>query len=277
MKFGIHSGLWMTRWTDDVPPIMRTVAELGYDGIELSLLGITQDRAQELKAAARDCGLEITCSTGLGPPEDPTSADPDIRKAAKLAMENAIRTTAALGARQLAGVIFAPWGVFDPANKGERSKRSADLLGSLDGILESEDVKLGIEAINRFETDLVNTSEEGVALARASDSSRVGVLLDTFHMNIEEKDPAAAIRHSGDRLFHFHVSDNDRGVPGGAQFDFASVAHALSDIGYDGWITAEMFVIPNHPTSADLNIWRAIEPDATEAARRTLDFMRATF
>jgi len=192
-------------------------------------------------------------------------------------MEYAIRTTAALGARQLAGVIFAPWGVFDPANKGERSKRSADLLGSLDGILESEDVKLGIEAINRFETDLVNTSEEGVALARSSGSSRVGVLLDTFHMNIEEKNPAAAIRHAGDRLFHFHISDNDRGVPGGAQFDFASVAHALGDIGYDGWITAEMFVIPNHPTSADLNIWRAIEPDATEAARRTLDYMRATF
>ena len=277
MKFGIHSGLWMTRWTDDVVPIMKTVAELGYDGVEISLLGITQDRAENLRSAAQGLGLEITCSTGLGPSEDPTSADPDVRQAAQTAMENAIRTTAALGARQLAGVIFAPWGVFDPAHKVERAGRSAELLGRLDGLLESEDVKLGVEAINRFETDLVNTAEEAVSIAEASGSSRVGVLLDTFHMNIEQKDTAAAIRQTADRLFHFHVSDNDRGVPGGANYDFAAAAAALRDIEYDGWVTAEMFVVPGHPTSADLNIWRPIEEDATEAARRALEFMRATF
>jgi D-psicose/D-tagatose/L-ribulose 3-epimerase len=136
---------------------------------------------------------------------------------------------------------------------------------------------LGIEVINRFETDLTNTAQEGAALAAATGSARIGVLLDTFHMNKEEKDPPAAIRHVGERLFHFHVSDNDRGTPGSGHFDFASAAEALRAIGYDGWITAEMFVVPGHPTSADLNIWRAIEPEPTQAARQALDFMRATF
>jgi D-psicose/D-tagatose/L-ribulose 3-epimerase len=96
-------------------------------------------------------------------------------------------------------------------------------------------------------------------------------------MNIEEKDPAAAIRATGDALVHFHVSDNDRGVPGSGHFDFEHCATALSDIGYDGWITAEMFVMPSNPNSADVKVWRAIEPDPTEAARQTLDFMQRVF
>jgi D-psicose/D-tagatose/L-ribulose 3-epimerase len=276
MKFGIHSGLWMTRWTDEIDPIMSIVAELGYDGIEISLLGITLERASALKSSARDHGLEITCSTGLGPTEDPTSREPGIRRAALAAMENAIRITSALGARQLAGVIFAPWGVFDPSNKAGRAERSAELLGQLDPLLVAEDVTLGIEAINRFETDLVNTAAEAKALAEATGSSRIGVLLDTFHMNIEEKSPPDAIRQTGDRLFHFHISDNDRGAPGSAAFDFAAAANALRDIRYDGWVTAEMFVVPGHSTSRDLNIWRHIEAEPTEAARQTLAFMKAT-
>ena len=277
MKFGIHSGLWMTRWTDEIDPILSTVAGLGFDGVEISLLGITMERAAALRAAARARGLEITCSTGLGPDEDPTSADADMRAAAKAALENAVRITAALGARQLAGVLAAPWGVFDPSDKPGRAERSAEVLGSVDGLLRDEGVVLGVEVINRFETDLTTTAAEGDALSRATGSDHIGVLLDTFHMNIEEKDPPAAIRHVGDKLFHFHVSDNDRGTPGSGRFDFGSAAAALQDIGYDGWVTAEMFVVPGNPTSADLNIWRAIEADPTEAARQALDFMGTTF
>ena len=277
MKFGIHSGLWMTRWTDEIDPIMSVVADLGFDGIEISLLGITLERAASLNAAARDRGLEITCSTGLGAHEDPTSSDPEMRKAAQAAMENVIRITAALGARQLAGVIAAPWGVFDPGDKAGRAERSAALLGGLDPLLSNEGVVLGVEVINRFETDLINTAQEGIAYCDAVGSSHIGLLLDTFHLNIEDKDPPAAIRATGSRLAHFHVSDNDRGTPGNGHFDFSSTATALNDIGYDGWITAEMFVVPGHPTSADLNIWRALEPDPTEAARQALAFMKATF
>ncbi|MEM6463455.1 MAG: sugar phosphate isomerase/epimerase family protein [Pseudomonadota bacterium] len=277
MKFGIHSGLWMTRWTDDLDPIMSTVADLGFDGIEISLLGITMERAASLNRMARDRGLEITCSTGLGAHEDPTSRDADTRRKAKAALENAVRITSALGARQLAGVLAAPWGVFEPLEIPDRTGRSAEVLGSIDTLLEAEGVVLGLEVLNRFETDLINTAQQGVALAKATGSKHIGLLLDTFHMNIEEKDPPAAINQADDRLFHFHVSDNDRGTPGSGQFDFASAAQALRTIGYSGWVTAEMFVVPGHPASADLNIWRAIEPDPTQAARQALEYMKATF
>ena len=159
----------------------------------------------------------------------------------------------------------------------ERAKRAAEAFATLDADLERHDVTLGIEAINRFETDLVNTAADAVALAADSGSSRVGVLLDTFHMNMEEKDIAAAIVSAGDHLVHFHVSDNDRGVPGSGHVPWPEVGRGLCDIGYDRWIVAEMFVVAGNPASADLNIWRDIEPDATRAAGQTLQFMQETF
>lgn len=274
MKFGIHAGLWMRSWSDDLAPILATAADIGFDGVELSLLGIGFDRAADLRRQAQALGLELTCSTGLGADADPTSDDPAMRARAETVLAEAIATTQALGAASLAGVVAAPWGVFEPARKADRAARAAETLGRLDGRLRDSGVRLGIEAVNRFETDLTNTAAEAVAIAEATGSAQIGVLLDTFHMNIEEKDPAAAIQATGDRLCHFHVSDNDRGVPGSGRYDFAASAAALRAIGYRGWVTAEMFVVPGHSTSADLNIWRAIEAEPTEAARAALAFMK---
>ncbi len=199
-----------------------------------------------------------------------------MRERAVAVLTEAVEITAALGARSLAGVVAAPWGVFAPGDS-DRADRSARTLARIEPVLAQNGVTLGIEAVNRFETDLTSTAADATAIARATGAAHVGVLLDTFHMNIEEKDPAAAIRATGDALVHFHVSDNDRGVPGSGHFDFEHCATALSDIGYDGWITAEMFVMPSNPNSADVKVWRAIEPDPTEAARQTLDFMQRVF
>ena len=277
MKFGIHSGLWMARWTDDLAPIFATVADLGFDGVEVSLLGMTDEKAAALGGLARDHGLEVTCSDGLSREADITSPDPEVRAAGLEYLRWAVRTTAAMGSRGLAGVVYAPWGMFDPANKPVRAKRAAEAFAALDADLERHDVTLGIEAINRFETDLVNTAAEATALAAESGSARVGVLLDTFHMNMEEKDVVAAIVSARDHLVHFHVSDNDRGVPGSGHVPWSEVVRGLADIDYDRWIVAEMFVVAGSPASADLNIWRDIEPDATRAAAQTLQFMRETF
>lgn len=277
MKYGIHAGLWQARWTDEITPILRTVADLGFDGVEVSLLGMSNEKAAALGKAVKDHGLEVTCSDGLAPDKDITSDDPAVRAAGVDYLKWAIETTARIGSRGLAGVVFAPWGVFDPLNKPARAARSAKALGALDGVLAQNDVRLGIEALNRFETDLVNTADEACAIARASGSDHVGALLDTFHLNMEEKDMRAAIAASADKLYHFHVSDNDRGVPGSGHIPWDTVRAGLREAQYDGWIVAEMFVIAGNPASADLNIWRNIEPDATDAARRALAFMQRTF
>ena len=277
MKFGIHAGLWMKAWTDDPAPIFTTAANIGYDGVELSLLGIGLERADEIRTQAESNGLALTCSTGLGPEADPTSKDAAVRDNAVAVLTETIRITARLGAGGLAGVVAAPWGVFDPANKAARAARSAETLARLDGVLRDEGVTLGIEALNRFESDLTSTAAEACAIARACGSDHIGVLLDAFHMNIEEKDPPAAIRAAGDTLVHYHVSDNDRGRPGSGRYDFAADAQALAEIGYDKWVVAEMFVMSGHASSRDLSIWRNIEPDPTEAATKTLSYLKKTF
>lgn len=277
MKYGVHAGLWMARWTDELAPIVRTVAELGFDGVEVSLLGMSDERAEALGRLIKDHSIEVTCSDGLSVETDITSDDEVVRSAGIDHLRWAIRTTSIIGSRGLAGVVYAPWGVYDPANITARSARSAEAFAAVDGDLSEHGVTLGIEAINRFETDLVNTAADAVAMAEASGSDRVGALLDTFHLNIEEKDIKSAITSAGERLVHFHVSDNDRGVPGSGHVPWGEVKAGLDMLGYDGWIVAEMFVIAGNPASADLNIWRDIEPDATDAAKRALAFMQRTF
>jgi len=277
MKFGIHAGLWMDRWTDDPAPLFDKAAQMGFDGVEVSLLGISGDGAARLNQAALSAGVQITCSTGLGPNADPSSDDPAVRGQAQETLTRAIEIAALLGSTGLAGVVAAPWGVFDPARKVQRAKRSAETLHMMQDCLQQHNVTLGIEGLNRFEGDLTSSASEACALARACDAPNIGVLLDSFHMNIEEKDPAAALRAAGSTLVHYHVSENDRGVPGSGRYDFAADAQALADIGYRGWIVAEMFVRGGHPSSADLNIWRDIEPDADQAAMQALAYMRKVF
>ncbi|WP_372803468.1 sugar phosphate isomerase/epimerase family protein [Paracoccus seriniphilus] len=277
MKFGIHAGLWMDRWTQDPAPLFDRAARIGFDAVELSLLGIGPDKAAALRGAADAAGVALSCSTGLGPEADPASSDPAVRHQARETLARAIETAAALGSSRLAGVVAAPWGLFDPANKPDRAKRSAETLGQMQDHLAQHGVTLGVEALNRFESDLTSTAAEACAIARASGAANVGVLLDSFHMNIEEKDPPAALRAAGETLVHYHVSDNDRGVPGSGRYDFAADARALAEIGYQGWIVAEMFVRAGHPTSADLHIWRDIEPDADKAAAAALAQMKEVF
>ena len=274
MKYGVHVALWMARWPEDIAPHIRTVADLGFDGVEISLLGMGDEKVDFLRQLIGEVGLEVTCTTGLAKADDIASADPAIRARGLDYMRWAIDTAAGLGAALLTGVVYAPWGQFGPGDKAARTARSAASLATLAPQLEATGVTLGLEAINRFETDLLNTAAEATALARATGSPRIGVLLDAFHMNMEEKDIGAAIRGTADHLVHFHCVENDRGVPGSGHTPWPDVFAALRDIGYDRWLTCEMFVKAGVEVSQDLNIWRPIEADPTQAARRALRFLK---
>ena len=274
MQFGVHVALWMARWPEDIMPHIREVKDLGFDGVEMSLLGMSDEKIESLANLTRDLGLAVTCTTGLGAEHDITSANQEIRKAGVDYLRWGAGVAAKLGSKLLTGVIYGPWGCFDPDRKTERLAQSAESLKELTPDLEDLDMTLGIEAINRFETDLVNTAAEACALAQATESRRIGVLLDAFHMNMEEKDIGDAIRRSKDHLVHFHCVENDRGVPGSGHTPWPGIFSALDDIGYDRWLVMEMFIKANVEVSPDLNIWRPIEVDPTEAARQGLRFLK---
>jgi D-psicose/D-tagatose/L-ribulose 3-epimerase len=274
MRFGVHAALWMRTWQDDVAPYLETAARLGFDGVELSLLAAEHGAARRLRQRARDLGLTLTCTTGLTPDQDVTSDDGHVRGAGVLALRSAVRQAHELGSKLLSGVIYASWGVRRADRRAERWARATEALRSVVDEADALDVTLGVEAINRYETDLINTADQAMALAEAVDHPRVGVLLDTYHLNIEEKDLAGALRRAGSRLVHLHVVENDRGVPGSGHVPWDDVRAGLRDIGYDRFATLEMFVQAGLDVSPDLSIWRAIEPDPTAAARAGLAFLQ---
>lgn len=277
MRLSVHLALWTRDWADDVLPYARKAKDIGYDGVEISLLGAAADNPREVGAALADLDLGVTATTGLSRADDIASVDDDAQARGIAALERAIRTTHELGSELLSGVIYAPWGAFDGPNRTVRLARAAMGLRAVAPLAETLGVRLGLEAINRYETDILNTAASAIELADVVGSKNVGVLLDSFHMNIEEVDPAKAIEATGRRLFHYHCVDNDRGAPGGGKIDFARQAEALRSIGYDGWVTSEMFILPDVQVSPDLSVWRPIESDPDTAARQALRFLRETF
>ena len=277
MKFAVHAALWMRDWSEDVAPWLDEAARIGFDGVQLSLLGMDDATTDRLRRRAAELSLELTCTTGLAPHEDVTSDDGSVRAAGLEALRRALRSVHALGATQLAGVIYAPWGVRRMEARAERWARAVEALRTVAPEAADLGIGLGIEAINRYETDLVTTAAQATRMALDVAHPSVGVLLDTYHLNIEEKDVAGALEATGRHLQHLHVVENDRGVPGSGHVPWDDVVTGVRAAGFDGWATLEMFVLADEAVSPDLAIWRPIEPDPSEAARRGLAFLRERF
>jgi D-psicose/D-tagatose/L-ribulose 3-epimerase len=136
-------------------------------------------------------------------------------------------------------------------------------------------VKLGIETLNRFETSFLNTTEQALELIELVDHPAVGLALDLFHLGIEEKDPAAALRAAGPRLIHLQVAENDRGTPGTGHLPWSEVAAALREIEYDGSVVIETFSDRVEAIARAAAIWRPLAPDSDTLARDGLTFLRS--
>jgi D-psicose/D-tagatose/L-ribulose 3-epimerase len=274
MKFGVHIALWMKAWEDDVVPYIERAASLDFDGVELSLLGMTEANVARLRATLEHLSLHVTCTTGLSPDTDVTSDDPVVRQAGLDYLAWAIRVTADLGSPLLTGVLYAPWGKRVAERRATRWDRAVTALKHVAPLAADRGVTLGIEAINRYETDLVNTAAQAVGMAEDVDEPNVGVLLDTYHMSIEEKDVSRALHDSRHKLVHLHCAENDRGAPGTGQLAWEAITDTLKTMRYDRWVTLEMFVQADVRVSPDLGVWRAIEPEPTAAARDGLAFLK---
>ncbi len=277
MRFGVHTALWVREWGEDLAPHVATAARLGFDGAEVSLLGLDEAAAGHLAGVAADEGVALTCTTGLAAATDITSTDPAVRAAGLDELRRSADVVAAAGADRLCGLVYGPWGPTGGEDRAGRLARSAEALAEVAPRFAERGITLGLETVNRFETDLVNTVADAVALATAVGAPNVGVHVDTFHANIEEASVPDAVRRAGRAdvpLVHVHAVANDRGVPGTGHLPWLEIGAALGDVGYDGWVVLELFVQADLPVSPDLFIWRPIHPDPTAAAAEGLAFLR---
>lgn len=272
---GMHYGFWSHNW-DEIQyiPLMEKLARLGFDITEVASAewGYYDDaQLRELKACADHNGLGITYSIGLEPKYDLASDDPAVRENGIRHVTRILESMPKVGATILNGVSYAGWQAMPDHGitmdeKRRKEELALDSMSKLIKVAEDCGVTYCCEVVNRFEQYLLNTAREGVEFVKKLGSPNVKVLLDTFHMNIEEDDLVQAILDTGDYLGHFHVGERNRMPPGSTNsLPWKDMAAALRQIGYQGAIVMEPFVLMGGSIAYDIKVWRDLVPGAGEA------------
>ena len=260
-KLGIFMNFWEKNWAADHKKYIMKAAKLGFDVLEFQaqpLLEMSDDYLRELKKIADDNNIELTYSLGLDKKYDISSVDSDTRKNGIEYLTNIMKKVKVMDGKIISGVSYAGWGVPDivDIDKERLTQNSVESMRKLAKIAEEFDIVYGVEAVNRFEGVVLNTAKEAVDYVNAVGSKNVGVLLDTYHMNIEEFSIGGAIRAAKDKLVGIHVGENNRSVPGRGHLDWDEIFEALKDVEFKGRIVAEPFVVRGGEVGRDIYVWR---------------------
>ncbi|MCX5513168.1 isomerase [Kaistia algarum] len=260
MKFGFNLLLWTSHVREEHWPILDKLKAAGYDGVEVPMFEGEPSHYARLGNRLRDAGLGAT-GIGVMPGggRSAVSADPAERAGALGHIKWLVDCTAALGGDLAAGPFHQPLGEFTGAGPtADEKARCAEVHKPAAHYAATAGIALSVEPLNRFECYFLNTALAAKALVDAVGEPNYGFLYDTFHFNIEEKNQARAIHATAGAFNHFHISENDRGVPGTGPIDFASVFKALKATGYDGWMTVESFGSALPDLAAATRVWRPL-------------------
>lgn len=271
-KLGIFVNFWEKKWSIDYRYYIDKMVKLGYDILEFQaqpLLDMSDEECRAIKKYADERGIKLSYSLGLNPQYDVASRDVEVRKGGVEYLTAIVRKIAVMKGELFSGVTYAGWGLpnhfVDETEKEEMFQRSVDSMIQVMKVAEKEGVTVCCEAVNRYESPLINTAEEAIRYADMVGSSNIGIHLDTYHMNIEENNIGDAIRLVGSRLRHFHTGENNRNVPGRGHIDWDEVFKALGDIGYKNDIVSEPFLMMGDEVGYDIRVWRPILAVPTEA------------
>lgn len=282
MKHGIYYAYWEKEWAADYLPYVDRVARLGFDVLEIGGSPLPDYAVHELKtlrATADTAGIELTVGYGPAPHHD--VGNPQTRAGALEWYKRLFCAMEQLGSTMLGGALYSHWPVdyTRPINKQEDWKHAVEGIRQLSAAAREYGVQLNMESLNRFENHLINTAEECVRFVAETGCDNVWVMLDTFHMNIEETGISAAIRCAGNKLGHFHTGECNRMVPGKGRTPWREIGEALREIGYDKRVVMEPFVNMGGQVGQDIKVWRPMCGDITETqldqdARDALVFQR---
>ena len=275
---GLSSFLLASPFTDaDVDSQFDHVRDLGFDLIEVCVEDPALLTAARLSAASRRTGLPISVCGAFGAERDVSHEDEVVRRAGVAYLKECVDLAQSVGSPHVAGPMYSATGrtrMLEPAEREAQRERAAESLREVADYAADRGVRLAVEPLNRFETDLVNTVDQGLELFARIGRDNVGFMLDTFHMNIEEKSLGAAIRAAGDKLFHVQASENDRGTPGSGNVAWPEVFTALDEIGYRGTIVIESFLPTVREIARAVSLWRPVAPSMDALARDGLAFLR---
>ena len=281
-KIGIYYAYWTHDWDADFHPFIDRVAGLGFDVLEVNAGTVAEMASEErrsLKAHADEKNLALSYCIGLPHKYDLASLDSSTHKQGVAYLQRLAGAIGEMGGGELGGIIYGAWPANLPAGQGDkRPYVERSIAGMREAIKAAQDngVNFNVEVVNRFEQFILNTCAEAVEYVEAVDSPNAGILLDTFHMNIEENFIGEAILRAGDRLRHFHIGENNRKPPGYGHIPWTEVSAALRKIDYPGYVVMEPFLMPGGEVGRDIRVYRDLSRDMNldEEARKALSFMR---
>lgn len=273
MKLGIHAYAWCSQWSNDTLDLIDRTASLELDFIEIPLMTLDTFDAAAVKKRLQDVGTDAVTSTVLLSGTDITSPDAEIRARGIEYLKDCVRATAAIGKTSFSGVVYSEH-VKDTNKRPTEQEwewaaaglREAGKLGQEYG------VQIGIEPVNRYESNLINTCEQARRLKAMVGESNIRIHLDTYHMNIEEKSFYEATKAAGSDLLHYHLCENDRGIPGTGLVDWDAIFRALGEMNYDGYAALESFV--DVTDNMKTWVWRQLAPSGDVLVREGVAFIR---
>ena len=265
MKLGFNLLLWTPHVTLAHEPILRALKKTGYDGVEIPMFEGDPAHYARLGELLDKIGLERSVVSVIGPGQEPAVTGQDAPEGGAEYAKWTIDCTAALGARILGGPDAFRDRLFlrRPATAAER-KRALSFHKRAGDYAAKKKVTFALEALNRFECYFLNTMEQLAAYVEEVNHPAIAAMYDTFHANIEEKDPVAAIRTIRPHLAHVHISENDRGTPGKGHVPWAETYKALKKAKYDGFLTIEAFGSAMPALAAATRVWRDFAPNPEE-------------
>ena len=275
MKFGVNTFIWTASFDRSHLPLLPSIKEHGFDGIEVSLFRPVDFAAADIRRGLRENALECTICSVLTGDLSVISEDAAVRSKTLSHLKDCVQAAAEVGAGLIAGPLYSPVGYLPGRRRtADEWNWAVECYQQLGPVLESHGVEIAIEPLNRFETYFLNTAEDAVALCEAIHHPQVGILFDTFHANIEEKKLGDAFRQVGPHLKHVHTCENDRGIPGTGHVEWNDVFEALRAMQYDRWLTIESFGFALGELSAAASIWRDIAPTPESIAFEGVKFLR---
>ena len=274
MKYGMNLLLWSGEVTDELLPTCEQLKAAGFDGVELPMFNLDLDYAA-LGKQLDSLGLARTAVTIRNEEDNPISPDAAVRAKGIQLSKQTLDCCAAAGVETLVGPYHSAIGVFSGAGPtSDEWKWGVESMREVAEHAGKVGVKLGVEALNRFECYFLNTHAESTRFVREVDHPACGIMYDTFHCNIEEKNVTEAVKAGGDKLFHIHISENDRSTPGAGQIRWEENFDAIVDCGYDGWLVIEAFGLSLPEIAAATKIWRKMFTDEITLATEGLKFMK---
>ena len=275
MKFGVNTFLWTANFDRSHLPILPRIKKWGFDGVEFSTFNFDTFPAAEAKKMLADLGMGCTICTALIGTQSLVTEDAAIRKATRDYLLRAIDGSATVGAEALGGPFCSAVGYLPGRRRTEDEwKRAVEGLQSLGDALKSHNVVLAVEPLNRFETFFLNTAADSAKLCDEVNHPNIGILFDTFHANIEEKNLTTGLNDVGRHLRHVHSCENDRGTPGSGHVEWPVLFDTLRRKNYNDWLVIESFGFSIKEIAAAACIWRDLAESPDALAAEGVQFLR---